>query len=361
MLDSSLRVSFLAGTLGQGGAERQLYYMLRALKGCGVRVRLLTLTSGEHWEGAIRELGVPVVWVGERRGKHRRLLRTIRALKSDPPDLLQSAHFYTNLYAVGAARWVGCREIGAIRSDVYFEVKSNGLFGRPSLRLPRLLAANSRPGLENAARCGVPRSRLCLLGNVVDLDRFRPSLRRVGGPFRLLLVGRLVPQKRIDRFLAAFARFRELSGREARATIVGGGPERGALEAEAARLGLGPDRVEFRGAVSDLAPIYREADLLVLTSDHEGTPNVVLEAMASGLPVVATRVGGTVDLVGEGETGFLFEPSESDAMASRIAELADDATLRLDAGRRARARVERDHSLSRLPGQLEDLYRTALR
>jgi len=351
-----MRVAFLAGTLGRGGAERQLYYMLRALKGAGADVRLLSLTSGEEWEQPIRELGVPVEWVGQRRGKATRLLRTARAVHALKPDIVQSAHFYTNLYVVGAARMTGCREIGAIRSDAVREVRANGWLGRPSLALPRRIAANSRGGLENAVRLGVPRKRLHLLPNVVDERRFRPSPRPGKDVVTLLCAGRLIKSKRVDRFISIVARVRKLSCVPVRALVVGDGPERATLQAHPCAGG-----VEFRGMLADPAPAYAEADVHVLTSDQEGSPNVVLEAMACGLPVVATRAGGTVDLVEEGVTGYLFDCDDEEGMAQALAVLVEDARLRDELGGYARARIERDHAVGRLPGFLEELYMEVLR
>lgn len=98
------RVGFVAGTLGRGGAERQLYYMARALVDEGQPPVVASLTRGEHWEQPIKELGVPVVWFGRSANPLLRTLDLIRALRPYRPQLLQSAHFHTNLYAVGAAR-----------------------------------------------------------------------------------------------------------------------------------------------------------------------------------------------------------------------------------------------------------------
>src|SRR5258706_1735559 len=91
-----LRVCFIAGTLGQGGAERQLFYMLQAMRAQGTPLRVLSLTQGEFWEQRIRALGVPVVWVGERTSRLARLCRIVKELAPDRPDVLQSSHFYTN-------------------------------------------------------------------------------------------------------------------------------------------------------------------------------------------------------------------------------------------------------------------------
>src|SRR6266566_5056505 len=93
-----LKVCFLAGTLGQGGAERQLFYMLTALKHSGALPRVLSLTEGEHWHERIESLGVPVTWVGQSRFRLERLRKIVEELKRDPPDIFQSQHFFANIY-----------------------------------------------------------------------------------------------------------------------------------------------------------------------------------------------------------------------------------------------------------------------
>jgi glycosyltransferase involved in cell wall biosynthesis len=131
------------------------------------------------------------------------------------------------------------------------------------------------------------------------------------------------------------------------------------IEAEAARLGLAPGVVRFLPPTEDVAPLYRRADIFVLTSDCEGMPNVVMEAMASGLPVVATAVGGVPEILRDTETGFLC-PKDSEAIVlERLLQLIHDESLRTKMGG-----LGRDHAISRfararLPGQLEELYRWA--
>lgn len=354
-------VCFLAGTLGQGGAERQLFYMLRSLEQSGVRLRVLCLTRGEFWEKRICALGIPVSWVGEAESKVMRLASIIRTLRKHPPEVLQSQHVYTNLYAVAAARALGLREVGALRNSGAREVWRDGeVIGRWNLRAPRALVVNSRNAMRNAIALGVPSSNLHFLPNVVDTDQFRPARRPEDGHVRLIAVGRLVKEKRFDRFLNLLAQLKQRSNKRVSGLIVGTGPLKSRLEHQALELGLLPDVLEVREPVQDMRPIYDEADILVLTSDFEGTPNVVLEAMASGLPVVGTRVGGVPEVVRHGETGYLVELDDNEQIADTLLTLIDSIQLRAETGSRARKYVEDNHSIRRLPVLLEDLYSAAL-
>jgi glycosyltransferase involved in cell wall biosynthesis len=229
-----------------------------------------------------------------------------------------------------------------------------------NLRAPRSLVVNSRTAMRKALTLGVPYEHLHFLPNVVDSDQFKPAVRAEGDRVRLIAVGRLVKEKRMDRFLEIVARLRQVSDKPVSGVIVGAGPLKTQLEQQANDLGLMPDAIELKDPVQDMRPIYEQADILVLTSDFEGTPNVVLEAMASGLPVVATRVGGVPEVVRHGETGYLSDPEDNQSMTDALLTLINHRQLSAELGGRARKHIEANHSVNRLPGLLEDLYSEAL-
>ena len=347
----------MAGTLGQGGAERQLYYMLKCLKEAGSEVTLLSLTKSEYWEEPIRELGVPVEWVGQSSSRLARLVYIVKTVSRLKPQVVQSQHFYTNGYAALAARWCGCRAVGALRNDVFSEMRDCGrLMGRLCLALPNRLVANSRAALRNLGALGCRRARVNYLPNVIDLKQFSFEEGRRDGPFTLLGVGRLVRQKRFDRFLGVLRLVQEQSVAPVRARIVGDGPLRPELEKAAHRLALRPETVEFCGRVVDMLQVYRAADVLLLTSDHEGSPNVVLEAMACGLPVIATGVGDVPELIQDEVTGFTCEAADEAGMACRAGRLLNNRALARAIGVQARTWVEKSRAVASLPLRLANLY-----
>jgi len=359
-----LKICFLAGTLEHGGAERQLYYMLQALCRSGVAPRLLCFDRGEFWEEPIRSLGVPVTWVGQRQSRLIRLLRVLRELRSDPPALFQSQHYFANACVGLASLLLGVNGVGAIRNEETAERRMNGtLGGWLNLHLPPVIAANSRLAIRQAIGRGIRPSRLFFLPNVVDTERFKPAENSPARPLTLLAVGRLTKQKRLDRFIAALAHLRRRLGLEVRGWIAGPPQDRrlrAELEAQAAQLGLLPGGLQFMGGVSNMAQLYQEADVCVLTSDFEGTPNALLEAMASGLPVVATKVGGVPEIVQHGTTGLVVEREDAESLVAALAELVRNASQRTEMGRRAREYVVQNYSLERLPAYLDDLYDRAL-
>jgi glycosyltransferase involved in cell wall biosynthesis len=366
MLDlSKLKICYLAGTLGQGGAERQLFYAIQALRQSGASVRVLSLDRGAFWEAPIKELGASVTWVGQARSRFSRVRRIVKSLRNEPADILQSQHFFANAYASLAALFLNCKAIGALRSNGCFDLSQCGkVGGRINLHLPKILAANSRSSIQYAIQHRVPLSRLFFLPNVVDTDQFKPAADAPHGPITLLTAGRLTREKRFDRFISLVHQLRDTCGLNVRGWIVG--PTRAdqdlrpELERQAAALGLRSDALRFLGSVSDLSPIYQQATVFVLTSEHEGTPNVLLEAMAAGLPVIATSVGGIPEIVQHGRTGFLAAQDKSDELSSAIVALVQNPSLAKEMGARARACVEKTHSVHQLPTHLADLYDLAL-
>jgi glycosyltransferase involved in cell wall biosynthesis len=157
-------------------------------------------------------------------------------------------------------------------------------------------------------------------------------------------VGRLSPEKGPDVFLRALGLLQAREPR-AHAVLVGEGPMEPELRALAARLGLG-ERLHFAGLQEDMPAVYNELDAVVSTSHTEAMPLALMEAMASGLPVVATRVGGVPDIVEHERTGWLVAPGDAGDIAGRCAALAADASLRRQMGERGRQRVVQQFDLA---------------
>jgi glycosyltransferase involved in cell wall biosynthesis len=199
-------------------------------------------------------------------------------------------------------------------------------------RNARAVVGNSA-GLCQLAQNFMPGLAVPEIPNGVDTARFFPSARPSGTTCELLFVGRLAPQKGVDILLNALARI----PKGWRLRIAGDGPERERLSALAATLGL-EGRVDFLGWTQrDALPeLYRSADVFVFPSYDEGMPNVVLEALASGLPIVATRIAGNDQLVAEGENGTLVPPGDPSAFASALMPLIADHALRATLGATSR-------------------------
>ena len=197
------------------------------------------------------------------------------------------------------------------------------------------------------------------LRRLADLSSQRGQLRsRLGLPEDAFLVGniaRLVPIKGLSDFVAAARKVVAGTDRPVHFAIVGVGELEAALRREVADAGLG-ERVHFAGFWPDVAPVYADLDLTVLSSYNEGLPVAIIESMAAGLPVVGTRVGGIPELVADGTTGALVPPGDVDALAEAILAMADAPEHARRMGQAGRERVIPQLCSERLIADIEALY-----
>jgi glycosyltransferase involved in cell wall biosynthesis len=207
----------------------------------------------------------------------------------------------------------------------------------------RYFVVSEHTGDQFRERVGWPRARIEVIPNAVDVEALRrernPNLRRalqdgVERPL-ILVVARLDPQKGHPDLLAAAAEVPDVQF-----LLAGDGPDRLALERMAIELGV-EDRVRFLGHRADVADLMAASDVFVLPSLYEGLPISVLEAMAAGLPVIATRVGGTDEAVVHGDSGLLVDPRAPSELAAAIRRVLDDRELRHRLVTGGKARVER--------------------
>lgn len=218
-------------------------------------------------------------------------------------------------------------------------------------------------------RVGIAPERVSRICNGVDTIRFRPATERQrldGAPFDdadavvIGTVGRLQAVKDQITLVRALALARPHCGSRLRLIIAGDGPLRVEVESEIAAAGLG-DITWLAGTRSDVPDVMRALDVFVLPSKSEGISNTILEAMASGLPVVATKVGGNAELVVDSETGTLVAAQDPQAMAQALLRYTADVALRQSHGAAGRERVERNFSIDNMVERYTSLYEQMLR
>jgi len=221
---------------------------------------------------------------------------------------------------------------------------------RRILRGARAVVANS-PSLAALSMRTDP-GEVQVVRNGVDTEYFSPAptarSRSESDPFRLLAVGRFHAHKNHAFLIRALAALPESVRARTRLDLVGDGPDRAMLESQAAAAGVA-GIVAFRGWMERdrLHDLYREADCFVMPSVREGMPNVALEALASGLPVLASRAPGHEDVVIQDRTGYLFGLDGPEEFVSLVARLADDADLCAQLGAEARRVAVAEHSWER--------------
>jgi glycosyltransferase involved in cell wall biosynthesis len=241
---------------------------------------------------------------------------------------------------------------------------------RQLARMTTKLVAVSPEVRDDLVRLRVaPASKFAVIRLGIDLDQRvggdvdgRAETRRMlglsGDPFVVGWVGRMTTVKRTDLVVRVFRALVD-RGVDARLLLIGDGPDRDALERLAHDVGV-IKRCLFLGYQEEVARFYDAMDVLLLPSVNEGTPVSVIEALAAQRPAVATRVGGTPDVVRDGVDGFLVDSAEPGELADRLAELARDPSRRAEMGAAGRARVLERYAVDRLVDDVDRLYRELL-
>ncbi|MGH9475589.1 MAG: glycosyltransferase [Terriglobales bacterium] len=295
---------------------------------------------------ACRQSEVPVTVIPERFAFDPAVLPALRsAVDRHAPDIVQThgvkSHFLVRLSGISRRYpWIAFHH-GYTRTNL----KVAGYNQLDRFTLPAAAGVVTVCGAFAAEleRMGVARERILVRHNSVrpflrsgaeTVARVRREFGLAPDAFVVLSVGRLSKEKGHADLIAAFARWQLHAPSPASLVIVGGGPEKPALERAARAQGMG-NRVVFTGQQTDLAPFYSLARLLVLPSHSEGSPNVLLEAMAAGLPIVATRVGGVPEIVTEGSEALLVPSQDPEALAAAMQRLAEDDSLRRQLSARA--------------------------
>jgi glycosyltransferase involved in cell wall biosynthesis len=370
-----------------------IHRQIRAVRELGVDARVLCpvaysrpgevqggLLERDEWDGVpVRYFAHWQVPIRLSPALHGRcLLRGLhKALWHEPhrPDLYHAHWLFPTAWAtIRATADSGAPVVASARgSDVHtYPVRSRRLrrLTREVMGGATLVTTVSRALTQQAKILGPSGMKIEVVHNGVDDGLFFPSsdrreLRRDLGlsqeGFYWVSVCRLVPEKGAAELLSAFARLARSSTR-AKLLLVGDGPEAASMERRFMEEGLA-DRVVFAGRCrpEKVARWLRAADAFVLASHNEGLPNVVLEAMACGLPVVATDVGGTGEAVFEGVSGLLVPPRDVEALAEAMTRISEDPELAAGFGAAGRTRVERYFRWSACGRSWIDVYEKALR
>jgi glycosyltransferase involved in cell wall biosynthesis len=365
------RVAYVIGELGKGGAEYQLYELLRGLDRARFDPAVFALAAGGYWAAPIRQLGLPLHEFAARGSADvGRLRRLRRALRRFAPHVLHTVLWSGNSYGRLAA--IGLRIPLVIAAE-------RNVIVRPAwqIALERLLdgwtdlyLVNSQAIVEGLVTSqGLPRRKMHVVHNGIDLGGlppFSPDRRAArhalgfDGERRLVAqIGRLEPQKDYPTFLAAAARVAAAVA-DVDFLLVGEGALRAELEGLTQRLGLA-SRVRFLGLRHDVPALLAGVDVLALTSRWEGLPNVVIEAMATGAVVVATDVGGCRELIAPGATGFLLPPGTPAAVADAVLAVLRSPGFAARLATAARRRVEGEFTVEAMVRRTTAVYDDALR
>jgi glycosyltransferase involved in cell wall biosynthesis len=362
MEGSTSRVLFVVGQLDKGGLERQLYYLLRAIDRDRYRpaVAVWHHVESDVHVARIRSLGVPLYTIPNEATRREKVFAFRQLVAEVRPEVVHSYSFHTNIAASLAVMGTRAVAVGSLRSDFEFAKRGTGpVLGRLCARWPRYQIANSASASMSAERSpSFFRPRRCAaVKNGLDLEAFHPSgMPRLDVPM-IVGLGYFLPVKRWDR-LVRTARVLKDRGLRFAVALAGGGPLQRELRELICSLGV-EDRVSLLGHIDDVAALLAASSLTVLTSDTEGYPNAVMEALACGRPVVAMDVGDIRTLVDDGFTGFVVPAGDEETLAERLATLVLNPALCREMGRRASDKAAREFGLDRLVRETLAAYREA--
>ncbi|MCX6552124.1 MAG: glycosyltransferase [Acidobacteria bacterium] len=352
-----VRVVHLVTTLAIGGLEKVVLDLVRCRTRDVFGAHVVCLDSAGVLEQRLADLGVPVDVIGTDWPVAIRIVRLARRLRQLKPDVLHTHNPQAHLHGSLAARLAGVPVVVHTRHG-------RDTMERPVLATISRLASRWTSGFvgvsEDAVSVareveGVADRKLRVIHNGIDMDHFAArGPRPAQTAKRAVTVGRLDPVKDQGTLLQALRRVVDMAP-AFRLDIVGEGPSRGELEALRDALGLA-DHVRFLGYQEHVAPYLAEADFFVLSSISEGVSIALLEAMASGLPAVATEVGGNREVVVPGETGYLVPARSPEILAEVMLRMQSDAAGLERMGCAARLRVESAFNLRTVVEQYEGLY-----
>ena len=372
---SPIRVlTFIENATVTGPARNLIEFGKTALP--EVEVAILTYQRGPQPSAlaeTARAAGLSVATVAERRRWDMRVLSQLRKVIAEHnPDILETrnvkSHFLVRLLGLDRKfPWVAWNH-GYTETSLLDRTYTQ--LDRWSLRGAYRVVTVCRPFADRIAALGVRRDRISVLHNAVkpfvappaeEVRRVRRELGIGDDEAVVLSVGRLSYEKGHADLVRAAAVLGATQGVPPfHVVIVGDGPERENLGKLAAQLGAA-NRVAFAGFQRDTSPYYALASVVAVPSHSEGSPNVVLEAMAAGLPIVANRVGGVPEILEEGITGLMVEPRNPEAMAKALNQLLSDPELQSRLGAAARLRAQTAHTPAAYRAALIRFYEETLR
>jgi glycosyltransferase involved in cell wall biosynthesis len=362
---SGLRVLLAIESSGPGGAEHVVVRLAQALRSAGDEPIVATLRPGWMTERA-EAAGIPVWITPQRAGFDLRWIPAFaRRMRRERIDVLHSHEFAMNVFGGAAALLAGIPAVSTIHGRAYVSEQPRRVWAYRILRrlgIPIVAVSDDLAGFL-AQRFGMSRASLGMVHNGIPMPdpvpdgeraaRRAAARRALGVPDTLSLVvavGNLYPVKDHATLVRALARLPH-----ARVAIAGRGDEEARLRALATELGVA-DRLHLLGLRDDVDTVLAAADVFVQPSLSEGLPLAVLEAMAAGLPVVATRVGGVAEAVRDGETGYLVPSADPPALADALAKVLGSEDRGAAFGARGRMRAEQEFSIGVMAERYRNLY-----
>jgi glycosyltransferase involved in cell wall biosynthesis len=361
-VQSAIPIAVVMSSFEPGGTERQMIELVRRLDSTRWAVHVACFRGRGSWFGRVAEVARSIAEFPATTFRSPEIARHVWAFarwcRANHIAVVHTADLYANVFGLAGAalahvpvRIGNRREINPDKSTAQIAMQ------RAAYTAAHKVVANSRAAADRLRFERVPERKVAVIANGLDLAQYqppspRPKLRKV------VVVANLRPEKGHDVLMAAAVNVLRRYP-DAQFEIAGGGPQLEALLARAEALGV-LHACTFLGHRDDVPARLADGDIFVLPSRSEAFPNAVLEAMATGLPIVASGVGGILELIDDGRTGLLVPPDDSPALADGICRLMNDQAFASRLGHAARAEALARYSFDRMVAAFERLYLTEL-
>lgn len=356
-MNEPIRVVYLLENLEYGGTQSQTLELAKRIDTRRFRSEIWSMTDNVPLLSKAREYGIETAVLGNSRKADARAVKALwKRMRRDKPDLLMLLTVVPNIWGrlIGRLHRPGA-VIGNCRGG-----------GAPKRQHERFLKNLVDHHIVNSnalkqlflERFNLTADRISVIHNGVDTERFFPGPKQAApNTFNILNVGRLVEDKDQETLIRAFVLLKKTVP-QAELTIIGRGPLQEKLQRKVAMEFDAKEAasIHFLEPTDDLLPHYRAADVFALSSVREALPNVVLEAMATGIPVAATDVGGVSEVVEHDVTGLVVPAGDPVGLADALKVLAANELLRTRMGKAGRARVERSFSADSMTFRYEEVF-----
>lgn len=368
----------LIGSFHQGGSERQAAQLARLLHDDGSFRVFVACLNGEGVLRAEVESFVESEIVEFRLNSFydanflRQIKNCAEFMRAKKISLIHAHDFYTNIFGMAAAKLARIPAKIASKRETYGKTDSQEFLERQAFRLADRILANAEKVKEYLIEKGVPAKKIAVVHNGLDFERLTPApdfcrsetLKQFGLPADerikfVTMAANLRSEVKNPRMFLRVAERVKNQFPQARFLLAGEGELIDEMKKLAAGLGL-KNEVFFLGRCGRVAELLAVSDVCVLSSKTEGFSNSILEYMAAGKPVAATDVGGASEAIRDGETGFLVESDDDEAMAARLLELLRDEEKAVRMGKRGRETVNENFSLDAQLEKTLELYNRVL-
>lgn len=353
------RLAYVVGEMGNGGQERQLLYLLQQLSPVKKDVTVIVwhYRDDEYHAESFKALGLDLVTIDKEKSLLKRILQLRQIIKTKQPILLHSYTFYLNFYCWLACLGLKTIPVGGIRSRLTLHMHETGsILGALSIIFPTYKVSNNEffaQGFKNAfLRSRIKKTHV--ITNHLDLNEFRSVMPAVAELFLTASIGRFTEEKRIVLIVEMISELKK-RGLKVQHHHAGKGPLMDEVKKKITSLGMELDFI-LHGEISDVSSFLSDKHLFIHAAHSEGYPNVIMEAMACGKPIVTSDCGDVTNMIEQGVNGYIHEVDDIEGMINSCEQLIHNEEMLHSFAHYSRQIAEKKFDLDHLLEQTLKTY-----